>query len=96
MHKLYPFLRGLWVPFLVLGVLPSLAGDYVVQCVFQGGTCSLERDVMLTLVTRGPYLIFVFLLLLALTLDARRDYLVHKAMQQFSLAISRCKSSLVA
>lgn len=84
MRKLYPYLLGLLGSFLLFGVGPSLVGEYILVCIFQGTSCTLDRDLLSSLVTRGPYLLFALLTLTALTLNARHDHLRHEALQKFS------------
>lgn len=84
MRRLYPYLLGSLVTFLLLGVGPSLVGEYILACVFQGASCTPDRNILSSLVTRGPYLLFALLLLTVLTLVARRDHLRHEALRKFS------------
>ncbi len=52
---------------------------------FEGGSCSLQRDVLQSLMIYGPVALFVLLFLTVLTFVARRDHIDHQASQQFSL-----------
>lgn len=86
MRRFYVPLQFLLVTFLIVGVGTTLASGYIVTCFFQGDSCSLGHDVATSLIIRGSYLLLFLLSLLALTLVARRDYLHHKALRQFSFA----------
>lgn len=85
MHRLYPVLKYTLLTVLIPLLAASLLGTCVSGLAFESGSCSLQHDVLRSLATYGPWALFAFLFLLALTLDARRDYLDHRASQQFSL-----------
>lgn len=85
MRRFYPALRHLLavvtIPLFISAVLGTCMGGLA----FEVASCSLQHDVLRSLFTYGHGALLFFLLLLALTLDARRDFLAHQASEQFSL-----------
>ena len=88
MRNLYPYLKALLVTCLILGIGLSLIGDCISGLLFEGDSCSIKRGVLVSLSTYGPIFLVFILLLLALFLVARHDYLQHAALRQFSFVKS--------
>jgi tetratricopeptide (TPR) repeat protein len=85
MHRLYPVLKYSLLTLLIPLLVASLLGTCVSGLIFEGGSCSLQRDVLRSLAAYGPGALLIFSFLLALTLVARHDHHYYHASQQFSL-----------
>lgn len=85
MRLLYPTLKYLLLTLLIPLLIASLLGTCVSGLVFEDGNCSPQDDVLRSLTAYGPWAASVFLLLLGMTLVARRDYLNDYALRQFAL-----------
>lgn len=83
--RLYPVLKYLLLALLIPLLGSALLGTCVSGLVFEGGSCSFQGDVLRSLAAYGPGALLVFLFVLALTLDARRDHLYRRASEQYSL-----------
>ena len=85
MRRFYPALTYTLLALLVPSLVAALFGTCASGLIFEGTSCSLQRDVSASLTTYGPWALLVTLGLLVLTLLARRDHLRHGALQQFAL-----------
>lgn len=85
MRRFYPTLKYTLLALLVPALAGALFGTCAGGLIFEGTSCSLQRDVFASLVTYGPWALVITLGVLVATLVARRDHLRHGALQQFAL-----------
>ncbi|MDP9476834.1 MAG: tetratricopeptide repeat protein [Actinomycetota bacterium] len=85
MRRFYPVLTYTLLALLVPSLVAALFGTCASGLIFEGTSCSLQRDVSASLTSYGPWVLLVTLGLLVLTLLARWDHLRHGALQQFAL-----------